>query len=59
MMRQPAPATTRGRIAWWTALLTALVATWLLPSTHAHAAPSAPPCRHSGTNPHSTPAAGS
>ncbi|MFF4366344.1 hypothetical protein [Streptomyces sp. NPDC001594] len=49
MMRQPAPSTTRGRIAWWTALLTALVATWLLPSVHAHAAPSAPPGQHSGS----------
>ncbi|MFF2192620.1 choice-of-anchor J domain-containing protein [Streptomyces sp. NPDC058157] len=53
MMRQPAPSTTRGRIAWWTALLTALVATWVLPSAHAHADTSAPPGRHSGSAPHS------
>ncbi|MFD8143343.1 hypothetical protein [Streptomyces sp. NPDC059708] len=43
-MRQPAPSTPRGRIAWWTALLTALLASWLLPTAHAHAA--APPGRH-------------
>ncbi|RKT06617.1 hypothetical protein BX286_4662 [Streptomyces sp. 3211.6] len=52
MMRQPAPFTTRGRIAWWTALLTALVATWLLPTAHAHAHPAAPPGQHAGSGPH-------
>ncbi|WP_159402116.1 MULTISPECIES: hypothetical protein [Streptomyces] len=51
-MRQPAPFTTRGRIAWWTALLTALVATWLLPTAHAHAHPAAPPGQHAGSGPH-------
>ncbi len=56
MMRQPAPFTTRGRIAWWTALLTALVATWLLPTAHAHAHahahPAAPPGQQAGSNSH-------